>query len=90
MKKNETNATEVMKFFREQREAKQLKAMNYGGMIDPPNEVTKPKSNIIIKNGHIYDGPNGGTTVYKSDGIKPKSNQAIQEEGRGKISQPFK
>ena len=26
MKKNETNATEVMKFFREQREAKQLKA----------------------------------------------------------------
>ena len=43
MKKNETNATEVMKFFREQREAKQLKAMNYGGMIDPPTKVEAPE-----------------------------------------------
>ncbi len=49
MKKNETNPTEVMKFFREQREAKQLKAMNYGGMIDPPTKVEASEVKTIGK-----------------------------------------
>ena len=53
MNNNKTNPTEVMKFFREQREARQLQAMNYGGVNDPTKKVN-PK---VGPNGEILAGP---------------------------------
>jgi len=36
---NKTNPADVMKFFREQRQARQLQAMNYGGISDPTKKI---------------------------------------------------
>lgn len=39
MNNNKTNPADVMKFFREQRQARQLQAMNYGGISDPTKKI---------------------------------------------------
>ena len=39
MNNNKTNPADVMKFFREQRQARQLQTMNYGGISDPTKKI---------------------------------------------------
>jgi hypothetical protein len=78
MKKNETNPTEVMKFFREQREARQLQAMNYGGVNDPTKKVN-PK---VGPNGEILAGPGVSTDAVGK--VAGSQNQQVTNYARPK------
>ena len=78
MKKNETNPTEVMKFFREQREARQLQAMNYGGVNDP----TKKVDLVTGDKGVITNAQPNQVTSYPRP--KRKSRAQIEAEQTGR------
>jgi hypothetical protein len=63
---NKTNPADVMKFFREQRQARQLQAMNYGGISDPTKKIGP--------NGEILAGPGVPTNAVG----KPAGSQDQQ------------